>query len=566
MAATKTPLALASYGDLDAISSGPATPGMLRAIVGIIILGVAVILGGLTVYIGLLLDTPWRLGMLGVNGVAIGALVHESFVSVFRGRRMFAALTIALGRRSYESLDPRPKPPKSLTRSLPSYLLLPRPNDLIKALFFPATYVAGLAVMGWSIAGRDLLQATVALVCLEFLIYQARYQWNDLRGLGEDASSPMATDRKRLPHTPGSPEASVRASIAVICLRLYCVLIVASIPQPLDLATPLWWMFLAVWVLGAFYELLRSVEAAHGKILVRFRRAGAVGVILIVGLGYAVRGVAGFMFAVPGLTLASPVVLLIAGFMWAFGIMFVTLTWVLEGASYCLDVPAASSTGDGRKPLVRYGPSMDRKLHVKLLLIASGVSLQPAPSRGYGDGTAPGSTTAGSTTRPLELRGRVLNPWNAALVVSGGVGLVLAGNLAFFPAVSNFLLSQIAIIAAVGSLASVAVAVQPGTSARWVATCAGLLAVELLPPALGVVAFGLRWGMFAAIIWLVPAAINNLFRASSYSDTFKLADRLRQAVHAAARFVGVLLVGRDTAEVLAQSSDRQVPAPGGWLG
>src|ERR1700712_1389537 len=65
-------------------------------------------------------------------------------------------------------------------RRLTSYLLMPRPKDLVKGWLFVATYVMGaLGAAAWS--WQSILRALVVLAVIELLIYPARYQWNDIR-------------------------------------------------------------------------------------------------------------------------------------------------------------------------------------------------------------------------------------------------------------------------------------------------------------------------------------------------------------------------------------------------
>src|SRR4051794_4800997 len=66
-------------------------------------------------------------------------------------------------------------------RSLTSYLLLPRPGDLGKAVIVPVTFALGSAAVGGTTASR-LSHGVLVWLVLEFLVYQARYQWNDIRG------------------------------------------------------------------------------------------------------------------------------------------------------------------------------------------------------------------------------------------------------------------------------------------------------------------------------------------------------------------------------------------------
>lgn len=59
-------------------------------------------------------------------------------------------------------------------RSLHSYLLVPRPKDLVKALIVPLTFAVGVAGPG-GVSTTVLWHAALVWVVLELLVYQARY-------------------------------------------------------------------------------------------------------------------------------------------------------------------------------------------------------------------------------------------------------------------------------------------------------------------------------------------------------------------------------------------------------
>src|SRR3712207_124035 len=81
-------------------------------------------------------------------------------------------------------------------RGLVSYLVLPRPQDAVKALLAPATYIACASAAG----SFERWDEFVALwLTLELLIYHARYQWNDVRGAVDDRAHSERRLRARLP-------------------------------------------------------------------------------------------------------------------------------------------------------------------------------------------------------------------------------------------------------------------------------------------------------------------------------------------------------------------------------
>src|SRR4051794_40691941 len=104
-------------------------------------------------------------------------------------------------------------------RSLRSYLLLPRPGDCGKAWLFLATLVLGMAASG-SVSSPRLVRALIVWAALEFLVYQARYQWNDIRGFHADQAHPDAAQRGRLPGPVDRARPHIAASAAIAAARL----------------------------------------------------------------------------------------------------------------------------------------------------------------------------------------------------------------------------------------------------------------------------------------------------------------------------------------------------------
>ncbi|MHB8467536.1 MAG: hypothetical protein ACYDD7_22205 [Acidimicrobiales bacterium] len=88
----------------------------------------------------------------------------------------------------------------SSPRSLMSYILFPRPVDFLsKALVIgPITALLGAAMGGFDKA-PPLCHVAAVLAVWEYLIYQARYQVNDVIGAEEDSGTPDSTERWRLP-------------------------------------------------------------------------------------------------------------------------------------------------------------------------------------------------------------------------------------------------------------------------------------------------------------------------------------------------------------------------------
>jgi hypothetical protein len=71
---------------------------------------------------------------------------------------------------------------------------------LIKAVFVVAGIALALiSVPEHSSFGSKIPEMALFVVSIEWLVYQSRYQWNDIRGLHEDELAPSRSDRRRLP-------------------------------------------------------------------------------------------------------------------------------------------------------------------------------------------------------------------------------------------------------------------------------------------------------------------------------------------------------------------------------
>ncbi|WP_410574280.1 hypothetical protein [Amycolatopsis sp. cmx-4-61] len=219
---------------------------------------------------------------------------------------------------------PRPVPGR---RTLLGYLLLPRPGDLVKALLMPAGFVLGALAAGG--VDRDaVLRAVVAWIALELLVYPARYQWNDVRGFVADQHHPG--ERGRLPGPLDRVRAHVTASCAVALARLAAVAGLGLLLPGLHLGGVLTAITVGVFGIAVVYEALRAGTGRTGQVPPA-PRPRLVALWIVVGAGYALRGMTGLVLAAgahPAALVASAVTL------WAFGGAFVTSRWALEATAF----------------------------------------------------------------------------------------------------------------------------------------------------------------------------------------------------------------------------------------
>jgi hypothetical protein len=380
-------------------------------------------------------------------------------------------------------------------RGLTAYLLVPRPDAWAKALLAPACFL--LAGSGTGHLGNWKHFAVLWLV-LELLIYAARYQCNDIRGIDADQQHAERHARSRLPvgTTARTRRRNVRLSLTAATLRVSGALLIGALT---GLIRQVLLLTGSVFFVATAYEFLRGLGARRSGVR---PMAQAVLVWLVVGLGYLIRG--GLGLSAGGLPASS--LAMAAGLVcvMSFGIMFVLLTWVLEATSYC----EADAEG-----VWRARPDLAAKPHLAALLRSLG-----RPIAAFGIRSS-ASRYCGAD--PVLRNGRGLTaPWNLALVVaaaSGTVeGVVLGRPRADAPA--GYLAATV-----LGAAAAVLLARCASGMARWLATAvcapaliaAGLLARPALP-------------VLAGIPWLVIAAVYTTFHGWSYHDLVESGPRLRQ--------------------------------------
>ena len=374
-------------------------------------------------------------------------------------------------------------------RGLTAYLVHPRPDAWAKALLAPACFVLG-AISAGSFAHWS--RFLILWLVFELLIYPARYQWNDVRGIDADQHHPAGRARSRLPvgGTARARRRSVRLSAAAAALRIVAALLIGVVA---GLLRPVLVLAGAVFVIAVCYEYLRALPARRSRVPAA---AQAVAVWFAVGLGYLVRG--GLGLAAAGLAWGSVAMLAGLACVASFGIMFVLLTWALEATSYC----EAGDDGWHARP------DLSGKPHLALLLRHLRVPDQAARA---------GLVTGGSPANEPVLRpgARMTAPWNLALAGAGAYGTVLGLALARPATDGPGWYLAIVVVALAGACL---VARSRTQRLRWAVTVisALVLVAAALParPALPVL---------AGVPWLVIAGVYTAFCGWSYRDLLTMA-------------------------------------------
>ena len=194
----------------------------------IIVAAIVTIFGGFSVYIGVHMDPITQIVMTLIYVPVVLVLVTENYSAGPGGRSMFTEMVRRhQEHQNVDSYGPMidTTQPRENERSLLPYLLMPRADEWVKWLIAPGAFI----VTAWAIgAFRNWPQFILVWLILEYLIYEARYQWNDIRGLHEDTDHPQSSARRRL---PGGRHArrNILASGLVGVLRLVLALCIAAI-------------------------------------------------------------------------------------------------------------------------------------------------------------------------------------------------------------------------------------------------------------------------------------------------------------------------------------------------
>jgi hypothetical protein len=254
------------------------------------------------------------------------------------------------------------RPTASSPRTLVRYLTLPRPGDLTKAIILPLGFLLAAATTQWPSA-HELARAAVVWFAVEYLAYQARYQWNDIRGFAADQAHPDRDKRGRLPGPPEKGPAHIAASRAVLGARLAAAVALVVVLPGLRLAPVLLPSVVAVFGAALAYEMLRRRAAVCPS--AERPDAAVVALWLISGAGYCVRGMTGVVLgAASGSSLAVAVAAGLA--CWLTGIVFVTTRWAVESLPFArrrgVRLRWHAEPGHGRGhllPLTRWIPQDD---------------------------------------------------------------------------------------------------------------------------------------------------------------------------------------------------------------
>jgi hypothetical protein len=389
-------------------------------------------------------------------------------------------------------------------RTLAGYLTLPRPGDAVKWWIFPVALAVGLISAGGA-GGKEIIRAGVVWAVLELLLYQARYQWNDIHGFEADQRHPDAATRGRLPGPLDRGRPHIRASMLVATARLAAAAALVWLLPSLELGPVVLVLFVSVFGLAVVYEALRGRATGRSDGAQPSAPPAIVCLWIVSGGGYAIRGASGLALGAEG-TIANPALLVAAILaLWGFGVAFVTSRWAIEALSFARVEPTglvwSASRGQAREhslALARWLPDF--------------------PGTG---GPRPGPGRDAVALWPA-LRGRtdLAAPWNVAMILAaagaGATGRLLAGSASA---------GNVLVVALIGAL--VALTVLSRREGR--ATTGALLTAVA---AIGLGESGVPQPFVVVLPWLLLIAAYLLFSSQSLST---LSRPLRASLASAGR-------------------------------
>lgn len=269
-------------------------------------------------------------GLLGIFSLAMLFFVITVLIAMQKSKEIFN-MSYEKSKERYEQ-EKWGRFGKTKNKSIKQYLkailyyVYPRPKDMQKIFFIVVGFIMGYVGKDFIYNQRntfDLPLMLFAIVLFDILIYQVRYQWNDLRGLEEDVNHEEREARCRLPIYIINEKCAI--IISVITMAIKFILAVFLVNEYGDkVKFQIWIGILLILLVALLYELARSQK----RIYLTFA---------LVCLGYPVRIVCGLCIAWPNMLgdlckdlkiLLCYTLILIATA--AFGETFVSLTWAHE--------------------------------------------------------------------------------------------------------------------------------------------------------------------------------------------------------------------------------------------
>lgn len=230
-----------------------------------------------------------KIGILFLSFFIIMSLV-AFFYSSIKARNMYdEAVKISIEKRrkrDKEGVDSKRTGCRRDILSVFLYFIYPKMKDIQKIFLLILGFFTGIFFLRGNIKIilDEILNLSIVLIVVEILIYQARYQWNDIRGVRGDIEDGR-TDR--LPVNALGKKNAVLISLGIIFAKVIMAVIIINV-VPDELSHQLSVSVITIIICSILYEFMRTTENIFG-------------IFLFVSLGYAVRFGIGVWIAYPKL-------------------------------------------------------------------------------------------------------------------------------------------------------------------------------------------------------------------------------------------------------------------------
>lgn len=181
------------------------------------------------------------------------------------------------------------------------YFLYPKAKDFQKQLLVIIGSITGIFFLNGKITIQNIYNQIYSVLftvfVFDFLAYQARYQWNDVRGLKEDIE---AQRKDRLPAEILGKKLAVIISISLVFIKYFLSFIIIRNFGG-EMRIPLKTCVFAVIILSLIYESIRSHKKKIHEDQNKYKMLYSIEVFFAVSLGYPIRFLVGVWAIYPEL-------------------------------------------------------------------------------------------------------------------------------------------------------------------------------------------------------------------------------------------------------------------------
>lgn len=254
------------------------------------------------------------------------------------------------------------------------YFVYPKKKDFQKVLVISIGYYSGIFLlnnyMDIELFCNSFFNMLICCFLADFLVYQARYQINDIRGLKEDVT---LNKKGRLPVGICGKKRAVAISFGIIFVRM--VLFLFLLTKIIKMADALKIYFLLVVIITIAYETVRNLK-------------NNCGVFFIVSLGYPLRFFVGLFSAYPNILNDKENLIMV---------LLILLAYAFFG-EFSAIIPWTHETVD----LKNRGKSIEKKHYIYLF--------EQIKNRYKQNGSL--------YLKPLNEKGKILDLWNISFIIS----------------------------------------------------------------------------------------------------------------------------------------------------